>query len=150
MQKYNSPYPGRQITGDDYKELVDYLNSVIDESNLTNEKLKLVLEKIEILNTDTDRRISEFNDEFQKGQALLQEMDTKNTALSTKLEGFYVRQIELFGVFIAIFSFIIAGIQIAAKAEGNFIEKLTTSASIFIPVTFCIVVLVLFIRKIIK
>ena len=39
MEKYKNPFPARQLTGNDFKELVDYLNSVIDESNLTNEKL---------------------------------------------------------------------------------------------------------------
>jgi hypothetical protein len=150
MEKYNSPFPGRQITGNDFKELVDYLNSVINESNLTQEQLKAINDRIEKLNIDTDNRVKEFNNEFQKGQTVLKEIDAKNLSLSNKLEGFYGRQIELFGVFIAIFSFIIAGIQIAAKVEGNFLEKLATSASIFIPVTLCIVVLLVIVKKIIK
>ena len=150
MNKYISPFPDRQIRGSDFNELVEYLNSTIEESNLTNEKLKEILGRVERLNLETDKIIQDFQAELFKAQKILQDTDRTNKELSSKVEGFYGRQIELFGVFIAIFSFIIAGIQIAAKAEGNFVDKLGTSASIFIPITFCIALLLFMIRKIIR
>lgn len=47
---------------------------------------------------------------------------------------------------IAIFSFIIAGIQVAAKADGTWLEKLGTSTAVFLPVTVCIIALIATIR----
>ncbi len=125
MEKYKSPFPGRVINGQDFADLVKHVNLALEQNELSEDKMSELLKKIK---------------DFNK----------KNSAFEKRLENFYSKQIELFGLFIAIFSFIIAGIQIAAKIEGSFIEKLATSAAIFLPLTLCIVVLFVLINKIIK
>ncbi|WP_425077925.1 hypothetical protein [Psychroserpens sp. S379A] len=125
MEKYKSPFPDRKINGQDFTDLVKHVNLVLEKNELSEDKINELLKKIKNFNK-------------------------KNSAFEKRLENFYSKQIELFGLFIAIFSFIIAGIQIAANVEGTFIEKLATSAAIFIPLTLCIVVLFVLIRNIIK
>ena len=125
MEKYKSPFPDRQLTGKDFCDLVDHINIILEKSDLSEERIDILLNKLE-------------------------NFDKKNEAFENKLENFYSKQIELFGIFIAIFSFIIAGIQISSKAEGTFIEKLSTSTAIFLPITICIVILFALIKKIIK
>lgn len=73
-------------------------------------------------------------------------LEAQQKQVTDRLEGFYGKLIEIFGLFIAIFSFIIAGIQVAVKQAGSFWEQLATSAAVFIPVTVCIAVLLLLIR----
>lgn len=73
------------------------------------------------------------------------------TQLNKRLDDFYGKIIEIVGIFIAVFSFIIAGIQISFKIEGHtFIEKLLNSFVIFLPITICIIVLLLMIKWILK
>lgn len=99
-----------------------------------------------ILSKRIREQTAEFDKKVEDAQQVFRAVEQKQNDLNNKLEGFYGKMIEIFGLFIAIFSFIIAGIQIAAKADGGFWEKLGTSAAIFIPVTLCIVVLLLTIR----
>lgn len=125
MEKYKSPFPERKLSGQDFCDLVDHINNILEKGDLSEERIEELLKK-------------------------LKNFDKKNEAFENKLENFYSKQIELFGIFIAIFSFIIAGIQISSKAEGTFIDKLSTSTAIFLPITICIVVLFVLIKKIIQ
>jgi hypothetical protein len=93
-----------------------------------------------------DKQAAEVSAELAETKLLLAEVNKKHNELKERLEGFYGKLIEIFGLFIAIFSFIIAGIQTAAKVEGGFLEKLGSSAAVFVPVTFCIIALLLTIR----
>lgn len=102
--EFQSPFPERQLTGKDFNDLVNHVNST--------------LRKIE--------------------------------TIDKKIENFYSKIIEIVGIFIAIFSIIIAGIQISLKTDGSFIEILTKCTAIFIPIVFCILILLLGIRFILK
>jgi len=84
--------------------------------------------------------------QLEKAQIDSAELIKKQDELRAGLEGFYGKIIEIFGLFIAIFSFIIAGIQIAAKLEGSPTEMLGKSLALFAPLTLCIVVLLCVIR----
>jgi hypothetical protein len=77
-------------------------------------------------------------------------VNKKHAEFESKLDNFYSKQIELFGLFIAIFSFLIAGIQMAAKSEGTFWNRLSTSGAIFIPIIISICILFYLIRRILK
>lgn len=125
MEKFKSPFPDRKLSGQDFCDLVDHINHILEKSDLSEERINELLKS-------------------------LKNFDKKNAAFKNKLENFYSKQIELFGIFIAIFSFIIAGIQISSKVEGTFIDKLSTSIAIFLPITFCIVVFFALIKSIIK
>jgi hypothetical protein len=83
---------------------------------------------------------------FNKAEVLSKKLAMQQSQLTSKLEGFYGKLIEIFGLFIAIFSFIIAGIQIASKTEGSPAEMLGKSLALFVPLTLCIVVLLCVIR----
>jgi len=80
----------------------------------------------------------------------IEDFHKKHSEFESKLDSFYSKQIELFGIFIAIFSFIIAGIQITSKSEGSFTEKLSTNIAVFLPITLSIVVLFYLINKLLK
>jgi hypothetical protein len=73
-------------------------------------------------------------------------IEAKQAQLTEKLDSFYTKLIEIFGLFVAIFSFIIAGIQVATKQAGSFWEQLAISGAVFIPLTLCITVLLLMVH----
>ena len=122
---------------------------------LTNYKLDVssVAGKIEESSArlrDLDQTILSSLNVFGKDLLLannsLADIEKRQRKLTSKLRNFYSRQIELFGVFIAIFSFIIAGIQISIKLDGSFQEILLKSTAVFLPVVAAIVVLMVAIR----
>jgi len=84
--------------------------------------------------------------ELEAAQALSRETTARQEVLNQKLDGFYGKLIEIFGLFIAVFSFIIAGIQVATKATGGFWNILAFSCGVFIPITLCIFGLLWMIR----
>jgi hypothetical protein len=108
---------------------------------------------------------SKFQDEARRVIAALQDdaeairqeqraanaaLEAKQAQLTEKLDSFYTKLIEIFGLFVAVFSFIIAGIQVAAKQAGSFWQQLAISGAVFIPLTLCIIVLLLMVRWVIR
>lgn len=144
--KYESPFPNRQITGADFNELVNYVNEVIQKSDLSHSRLE-----------EVDKQIDDFNNKLEKTNELFQSKLAENERtikkihnLDKRIDNFYSKIIEIVGVFIAIFSFIIAGIQISFKAEGTFEEILLKSSAIFLPILVSIIILLVCIRFITK
>jgi hypothetical protein len=141
LEKYVSPFPGRKIEGKDFNDLSDYVNQALEKIVFTNSSLREAAEKLKKLDEGTAANILSFQKELATAQDTLCDIEKRNNKLSRKLRNFYSRQIELFGIFIAIFSFIIAGIQIATKLEGTFQDVLLRSTAIFIPVIAAIIIL---------
>jgi hypothetical protein len=192
IKKYQSPFPGRPISGNDFNELADHVNQTLEEIVLTNNRLTDASDKLENLDKTTISNLEEFradllnakkslNDilvdvrtvsgrieesstrlgeldrstlvniegfrsDLLVAKSALADIEKRQKKLTNKLRNFYSRQIELFGIFIAIFSFIIAGIQIAVKFEGSFEAILLKSTAIFIPIVATIVILMIAIR----
>ena len=86
----------RQITREDINELIDTMNNV--------------LLKVETLNNETDSRLKSLTTETEKARTMLTEINASHKVFQGKLDGYYSKQIELIGIFIAIFSFIITNI----------------------------------------
>jgi len=118
-----------------------------------------------LVNKHLHDKAGEFQDEARRVVALLQDdaeairqeqraataaLEAKQAQLTEKLDGFYTKLIEIFGLFVAVFSFIIAGIQVATKQAGSFYEQLAISGAVFFPLTLCIVVLLLMIRWVVR
>jgi hypothetical protein len=150
-KKYESPFPGRQITGNDFNELVVYVNSVIEKSSINEESQSAIEQRLIEFDKHVDIQINKFNKEIVTSKVEMVETLNKVQQLNKRLDDFYGKIIEIVGIFIAVFSFIIAGIQISFKIEGaTFIDKLINSCAIFIPIMFCIIILLLMIKWIIK
>lgn len=131
MKKIPITDPARKIERADIDTLINSVNQFIEEFDTEKKQIQRDFEFIHDSRIELERKANEFN---------------------TKLESFLSRQVELFGIFIAIFSFILAGIQFAGNAPINagFWDKLANGFSIFIPITVCIVILLSLIRFIIR
>jgi hypothetical protein len=99
-----------------------------------------------ITGEDFNKVVDHINEALEKIDAF----NKKHSEFEAKLDNFYSKQIELFGIFIAIFSFIIAGIQITSKSNGTFLENLSTNTAVFIPITFAIAILFYLIKRILN
>lgn len=64
-----------------------------------------------------------------------------------RIDNFYGKLIEIMGIFIAIFSFIILGIQLSVSCAGSFGERISCSSTIFIPITLVLVLLIILTHK---
>lgn len=126
MKKLSLTDPTRKIERADINQIILEINTFI--------------ETFESETTQLTDKIDRSNKELEK----------KTKKFQNKLDGFYSRQIEIFGIFIGIFSFIIAGIQISINVGGNFWEKLLSSAAIFIPILICIFLFMLMVKWIIR
>ncbi|MDR0969455.1 MAG: hypothetical protein LBM67_02810 [Lentimicrobiaceae bacterium] len=140
--KYKSPYPDKQITGNDFNELVDFINSQFENNDESIKKLNSINEKVEILSDKIKSEEEELNQKLKENELTL----NKISNLDKRIDNFYSKIIEIVGIFIAIFSFIIAGIQISFKLDGTYEEIAFKSISIFGPLTVCIIILLLFIK----
>lgn len=141
-KKYVSPHPARQITGNDFNELVDCVNNAIENSDLSQTRLDEISTQIK----DFDERIKLFNEKIAENEQTIKKIHS----LDARIDNFYSKIIEIVGIFIAIFSFIIASIHISFKAEGTFFEIIVKSSAIFIPLTISIGLLLIMIKLVIR
>jgi hypothetical protein len=74
------------------------------------------------------------------------DLNDKIKKIDNKIDQQYGKFIEILGIFIAIFAFIIVGIQSSFRIEGDFLDRLLYSTSIFIPITLVLVILILLTR----
>ena len=149
-EKFKSPFPDRKIMGQDFSDLVNHVNATIENSDLSHQRLNEINSQIDEFSKSINLKVDEFKTKLETSKSEVTEMLDSIKNLNSKLEGFYGKLIEIFGIFIAIITIIIAGIQISFKAEGSFTDILIKSCAIFIPITFAIVILMLLIRWIIK
>ena len=74
-------------------------------------------------------------------------LENTKTDFNKRIDNFYGKLIEIFGIFVAIFSFIIVGAQSTLNCCGGFWDRLSCSAAIFIPITITLVILVILTHK---
>jgi len=119
------------------EKLTNQEKSIFDLSKRITEQADDVLQTKQMINKtfneikDIDEKIKNIKEEFY---------DVR--------ENFYTKEIEIFGIFVAIFSFIIIGftqIPSVVKAENSWIVNLSNASAIFIPLTIVLVILIVMI-----
>lgn len=75
-----------------------------------------------------------------------QEIQAVKRGFNKRIDNFYGKLIEIFGIFIAIFSFIIVGLQTSLSCKGDFYSRLACSTATFIPIVVVLVILILLIH----
>ncbi|WP_339925803.1 hypothetical protein [uncultured Cyclobacterium sp.] len=86
------------------------------------------------------------NEAFDELELLEKRLKSDRKTFNKRVDNFYGKIIEIFGIFIAIFSIITVAAQSSFKCEGNFITRLFCSASIFIPIIISLIVLILLVH----
>ena len=86
------------------------------------------------------REIESLHDSTIKIQ---KDLNIKTDDFNKRINNFYGKLIEIFGIFVAIFSFIILAIQSSLTCSGDWKSRLACSSSIFIPVTIVLIILIL-------
>jgi hypothetical protein len=137
--KYELPPEGVPISRRDYQNLADHVNHALIRISENKADVDLVEKRIL-------KDLAQYNEDLKIAHKLLSDSLKKYSKLKKNQDSFYSRQIELFGVFIAIFSFIIAGIQLSTKAQGGFWQMVQYSSAIFLPITASIAILLLVLR----
>lgn len=137
--KYELPPEGVKISRKDFQDLADHVNHALERISVNKENVDLVEKRILA-------DLNKYKDELNIAQNSLSDSEKRYKKLKKNQDNFYTRQVELFGVFIAIFSFIIAGIQLSSKAQGGFWQIVQYSSAIFLPIAGSIVVLLLVLR----
>jgi len=87
------------------------------------------IEKVYITVEDTKQEVQEVKKGFNK-----------------RIDNFYGKLIEIFGIFIALFSFIMVGLQVSLSCKEDFYSRLYCSTATFIPIAAVLVILILLIH----
>ncbi len=81
------------------------------------------------------------HEEFNKLESAIFQTNLEIRNINKRLDNFYGKMIEIFGIFVAIFSFVLIGGKTALTCNGAWLERTSCSTSIFLPIALVLVLL---------